>query len=140
MTGSAEATSNEDGEARQPTLENYTMMEAFGWYVPADQKHWLRLQRAVAGFKATSIDNPWISPGCKVRARRVRLRHLRPVRAGEFDQKGGVSTKWGIKEDLVQLVRSARDVGVEIYWDAVLNQKAGADRAEQCQVVEVDPN
>ena len=47
------------------TPENFTMMEAFEWYVPADQKHWQRLCDAVIGLKATGIDNLWLPPGCK---------------------------------------------------------------------------
>ncbi|KAI4149767.1 MAG: hypothetical protein L6R39_002428 [Caloplaca ligustica] len=123
------------------TPENYTMMEAFEWYVPADQRHWKRLRQAVAGLKATGIDNLWIPPGCKGSSQQGNGYDIYDLfDLGEFDQKGGVATKWGTKEDLVQLVQSAREEGVGIYWDAVLNQKAGADRTEQFQVVEVDPN
>jgi alpha-amylase len=59
---------------------------------------------------------------------------------GEFEQKGSRRTKWGNKEDLMELARSAKDIGIGLYWDAVLNHKAGADRIEKCRVVEVDPN
>jgi len=37
---------------------------------------------------------------------------------GEFDQKGGKETKWGTKEELLELVKKATDSGVGIYWDA----------------------
>ncbi|KAL9601499.1 MAG: hypothetical protein Q9219_002451 [cf. Caloplaca sp. 3 TL-2023] len=125
----------------QSTPENYTMMEAFEWYVPADQKHWERLRRAVAGLKATGIDNLWIPPGCKGSSQQGNGYDIYDLYdLGEFDQKGGVSTKWGTKEELVHLVETAKNVGVGIYWDAVLNQKAGADCTERCQVVEVDAN
>lgn len=117
------------------------MMEAFEWYVPADQKHWQRLHKAIPGLKATGIDNLWIPPGCKGSSQQGNGYDIYDLYdLGEFDQKGGISTKWGTKEDLVKLVKVANDAGVGIYWDAVLNQKAGADRTEKCQVVEVDPN
>lgn len=117
------------------------MMEAFEWYVPADQKHWQRLCKVIPGLKATGIDNLWIPPGCKGSSQQGNGYDIYDLYdLGEFDQKGGVSTKWGSKEDLLKLVESANDAGVGIYWDAVLNQKAGADRTETCQVVEVDPN
>jgi alpha-amylase len=57
---------------------------------------------------------------------------------GEFDQKGSRATKWGTKEELVQLTAAARDLGVGVYWDAVLNHKAGADFTERFLAVEVD--
>lgn len=59
---------------------------------------------------------------------------------GEFDQKGGKGTKWGEKEELVELCKKAKELGVGIYWDAVLNHKAGADEKETFQVVDVDEN
>jgi alpha-amylase len=59
---------------------------------------------------------------------------------GEFDQKGSISTRWGPKEDLQALIAAARDVGIGIYWDAVLNHKAGADFTEKFSTVKVDPN
>ena len=49
-------------------------------------------------------------------------------------------TKWGSKEDLVKLGAKAKEVGLGLYWDAVLNHKAGADRKEKCQAIEVDNN
>ncbi|KAL8942630.1 MAG: hypothetical protein Q9216_001543 [Gyalolechia sp. 2 TL-2023] len=116
-------------------------MEAFEWYVPADQQHWQRLRRALAGLKATGIDNLWIPPGCKGASQHGNGYDVYDLYdLGEFDQKGGVPTKWGRKDELVQLVQSASDVGIGIYWDAVLNQKAGADHVERCQIVEVDPD
>lgn len=56
---------------------------------------------------------------------------------GEFDQKGAVKTKWGTKEELQSLTKKAKELGVGIYFDAVLNHKAGADRKEKCRVVKV---
>lgn len=57
---------------------------------------------------------------------------------GEFDQKGSVATKWGTKEELLKLAHTAKDNGVGIYWDAVLNHKFAADRKEKCLAQEVD--
>lgn len=59
---------------------------------------------------------------------------------GEFDQKGGVATKWGTKEQLLELSSKAKELGVGLYWDAVLNHKAAADKKEKVKVVEVDQN
>ena len=58
---------------------------------------------------------------------------------GEFDQKGTRATRWGPKEDLQSLVQTAQDMNVGIYWDTVLNQKAGADSTEKFTVVKMDP-
>ena len=59
---------------------------------------------------------------------------------GEFDQKGGVSTNWGTKEELLSLVSTAKEHGIVTYIDAVLNHKFGADRVERFGATEVDTN
>ena len=116
-------------------------MQAFEWYVPADQKHWQRLRDASIGLKATGIDNIWIPPGCKASSPQGNGYDVYDLYdLGEFDQKGGKSTKWGAKEDLLLLIKQADEAGLGIYWDAVLNHKAAADHKETCRAVEVDPN
>ncbi len=51
-----------------------------------------------------------------------------------------MATKWGTKDELLKLCKAAKDNGVGLYWDAVLNHKFAADHRERCQAVEVDPN
>lgn len=59
---------------------------------------------------------------------------------GEFDQKAGVRTKYGTKEELLELAKTAKENDVVIYVDAVLNHKFGADQVERFKAKEVDPN
>jgi alpha-amylase len=49
---------------------------------------------------------------------------------GEFDQKGGKPTKYGTKEELCRMIKTARDNGIVTYVDAVLNHKFGAEKTE----------
>lgn len=42
---------------------------------------------------------------------------------GEFDQKGGRGTKYGTKEQYLELVKKAKEAGIISYIDAVLNHK-----------------
>lgn len=115
------------------------MLEAFEWNVPADQQHWQRLQRQLSALKATGVDNLWLPPGCKASSPDCNGYDIYDLYdLGEFDQKGGWSTKWGSKEELIALSIKAKEVGVGLYWDAVLNHKAAADNVEKCTVVEVD--
>ncbi|KAL4074915.1 glycoside hydrolase family 13 protein [Scleroderma yunnanense] len=58
---------------------------------------------------------------------------------GEFDQKGTIATRWGTKEQLIQSCSIAKQHGVGVLIDAVLNHKLGADRVETFTVVSVDP-
>ena len=48
---------------QEPTPENLTMMQGFEWDVPADQKHWARLEKHVPQLKEVGIDNIWLPPG-----------------------------------------------------------------------------
>lgn len=120
--------------------QNTLMMQGFEWHVPTDQRHWHRLYKALPSLKDAGVDNIWIPPGCKAMhpsGTGYDLYDLYDL--GEFDQKGTKATRWGSKEDLQQLVHAARDTGIGIIWDTVLNHKAGADCTERFQAVQVDP-
>lgn len=45
---------------------------------------------------------------------------------GEFDQKGGVPTKYGTKEEFLAAVAAAQQAGIQVYADIVLNHLGGA--------------
>jgi alpha-amylase len=47
---------------------------------------------------------------------------------------------WGLKDDLQALLAAARECGIGIYWDTVLNHKAGADFTEKFSAVKVNPD
>ncbi|KAF3765408.1 family 13 glycoside hydrolase [Cryphonectria parasitica EP155] len=116
-----------------------TMMQAFEWYVPADHKHWARLEKQIPQLKRWGVDNLWIPPGCKGSSTEGNGYDIYDLYdLGEFDQKGGVATKWGNKEELVQMTETANQHGVGLYWDAVLNHRFAADRKEKCMAHEVD--
>jgi len=126
---------------RKPTTTNSTMLQGFEWHVPADGQHWNRLSGQLEALKSIGVDNLWLPPGCKAASPEGNGYDIYDLwDLGEFDQKGAVRTKWGSKEDLMNLSKKSKDVGVGLYWDCVLNHKAGADSLERCRVVEVDQN
>ncbi|MCL1809282.1 MAG: alpha-amylase family glycosyl hydrolase [Clostridiales bacterium] len=49
---------------------------------------------------------------------------------GEFDQKGGVPTWFGTKDELLDLIKSAHSLGMQVYADLVFNHNSGADSQE----------
>lgn len=57
---------------------------------------------------------------------------------GEFDQKGSVRTKYGTIEDALALSAISEETGMKLYFDAVLNHKAGADHTEKCRAEKVE--
>jgi alpha-amylase len=129
---------NQESE-KNPTITNSTLLQGFEWNVPADGKHWKRLLGEIPALKAIGVNNVWLPPGCKASSPQGNGYDIYDLwDLGEFDTKGGVGTKWGTKDELMELAKKAREEGVGLYWDAVLNHKAGADRTEDCRVVEVD--
>jgi alpha-amylase len=126
---------------QEPTPENMTMFQGFEWNSKADKQHWKRLTEQLPKLKAIGIDNIWLPPGCKASSDQGNGYDIYDLYdLGEFDQKGGKGTKWGFREELNELSAKAKEVGIGLYWDAVLNHKAGADETEKCRVVEVDEN
>ncbi|KAF2744028.1 glycoside hydrolase family 13 protein [Sporormia fimetaria CBS 119925] len=127
-------------QEQAPTPENHTLFQAYEWNVPADNQHWQRLTRALPSLAAIGLDNIWLPPGCKAASPQGNGYDIYDLYdLGEFDQKGSRATKWGTKDELVKLCDAAKDTGIGVYWDAVPNHKAGADRTERCRIVEVDP-
>ena len=125
-----------------PAAQNKTLFQAWEWNVPADQKHYQRLLGALDSFNNIGITTIWLPPACKAAAgsngNGYDIYDLWDL--GEFDQKGSVATKFGKRDELKQLADKAKDLGIGILFDAVLNHKAGADKTEKCKVIDVDDN
>lgn len=120
--------------------ENVLMMQGFEWHVPADQRHWKRLRKALPSLKDIGVDNIWIPPGCKGMDPSGTGYDLYDMYdLGEFYQKGCRATRWGSKESLQRFGRVAQKLSIGIYWDTVLNHKAGADYTESFAAVKVNP-
>ncbi|KAL4880235.1 glycoside hydrolase superfamily [Aspergillus karnatakaensis] len=119
---------------------NALMFQAFEWHVPDDRAHWSRLQQLLPSLKAMGVDNIWIPPGCKPASTSGNGYDIYDLYdLGAFDQKGSVPTKWGTKQELQNFALAAQNMGIGVYWDAVLNHKAGADCLERFLAVKVDP-
>ncbi|KAF2442633.1 glycoside hydrolase family 13 protein [Karstenula rhodostoma CBS 690.94] len=126
-------------EDRTPTPANATLFQAFEWNVPADHAHWKRLTKVLPDLSSIGLSSFWLPPGCKAASHQGNGYDIYDLYdLGEFDQKGKRATKWGTKEELLELSKLAKEKGVGLHWDAVLNHKAGADKTEKCRVVEVD--
>ncbi|WP_081413948.1 alpha-amylase [Chryseobacterium daeguense] len=57
---------------------------------------------------------------------------------GEFDQKGGIPTRYGTKEEYLNAIKKAHEAGLSVYADIVLNHRMGGDEDEQITVHQVD--
>lgn len=121
--------------------ENAVLCEAFEWHLPADHKHWKRLRLALPSLKAIGIDHLWLPPGAKAKDLESNGYDIYdPYDLGEFNQKGGIPTKWGTKEDLTELAVECKRMKMGMIWDAIFNHRGYADGTEIVTVVEVDQN
>ncbi|KAI9701637.1 MAG: hypothetical protein M1820_006408 [Bogoriella megaspora] len=120
--------------------DNLTLFQAFEWNAPADQRHYRRLRHILPHLKGVGINRLWIPPASKghhPKGNGYDIYDLYDL--GEFHQKGSRSTKWGPKEDLMDLAKDAQNAGIGLYYDAVLNHRCGGDATERVKVVVVDP-
>ncbi|KAK4183137.1 alpha-amylase [Podospora australis] len=125
-----------------PCPQNQLMVQGFEWYIPPDHQHWRRLSQILPSLSHLGVSHLWIPPACKAAhgpdGNGYDIYDLYDL--GEFPQKGSTGTKWGTKEELVDLTQIASEqYGVKILFDAVLNHKTGADFKEQCWGKQVDP-
>ncbi|KAI7217253.1 glycoside hydrolase family 13 protein [Hortaea werneckii] len=131
--------------------ENELLLQTFEWHTPSQppapnethspNSHYARLTRIVPSLASLGVTGFWLPPGCKANE---------PSGAGngydcydiwdlgEFDQKFTRSVKWGSREELNDLLQAAKQQGVEIIWDSVLNHKTAGDGTEETWAVEVD--
>ena len=122
------SSSSTDGEMTE-TPENKCIFQCFEWHAPADGKHYERLRNSLKEYKRIGINALWLPPACKASSPESNGYDVYDLYdLGEFDQKGSIATKWGSKDELLQIAQRAKELGIDLYFDAVLNHKACADR------------
>ncbi|MEJ7557987.1 MAG: alpha-amylase [Pedobacter sp.] len=123
-------------------MENHTMLQYFEWYYPKDGTLWKKFQAHAEKLKQSGIDTVWLPPAHKgmegLESRGYDSYDLYDL--GEFNQQGSVRTKYGTKDEYIAAVKSAKEHGVQVYADIVLNHLGGADEHEPVIVRKVDPN
>lgn len=131
------------------SAENRTLFQTFEWHTqsqpPAPNEthspnsHFARLTRILPHLASVGVTSIWLPPGCKANTPQGNGYDCYDLwDLGEFDQKYARSTKWGSREELRDLMGTARREGVECVWDAVLNHKTAGDETDEAWAVEVD--
>lgn len=120
---------------------NRTILQTFEWHTPSSGDHYKNLISQLPKFSELGITAIWLPPGCKANNPKGNGYDIYDLwDLGEFDQKESRSTKWGSREDLDELIGFARECGIDVIWDAVINHKQAGDRVEDgIWAVEVDP-
>lgn len=121
---------------------NGVMMQYFHWYIEPDGNLWNELAKNAKDLAEVGITSLWLPPAYKGLdgGRDVGYGVYDMFDLGEFDQKGSVRTKYGTKDEYVNAIKTAKEAGLRIYADVVLNHKMGADGEEEVEATPMDPN
>jgi len=111
---------------------NGVMMQYFHWYIPADGTLWNTVLSKSTELSEAGITALWLPPAYKGigGSGDVGYGVYDLYDLGEFDQKGSVRTKYGTRTQYLDAVAAIKTAGIQVYADAVLNHRMGADRAE----------
>ncbi|PVH95335.1 glycoside hydrolase family 13 protein [Periconia macrospinosa] len=121
-------------------MQNRTIFQTFEWNLPATHSHYTSLLSALPTLHRIGLTALWLPPACKAgnsSGNGYDIYDLYDL--GEFNQRGSLPTKWGTKQDLMALAEKAHELGVDLYFDAVLNHRCGGDDKEVIRAVEVCP-
>lgn len=122
-------------------LENGVIYQVFHWEYPADGSLYRKLKDEAQALSDLGISSVWMPPACKGTSQEdVGYGSYDYWDLGEFDQKGGIRTKYGTKDELISCIKALHEAGIAVYADMVFNHKGGADFSETFSAVMVDAN
>ena len=121
---------------------NGTMMQCFHWDYPAGGTLWDEVAANASDLASAGFTALWLPSPCKAMdgAQDVGYGIYDLFDLGEFNQKGSVATKYGTRAQLEAAIGSARQAGLQVYLDTVLNHKGGADATEVTTGTPVSPD
>lgn len=121
-------------------MENFTLFQFFHWYYSAEGNLWQHARDEAAQLAEWGVTHIWLPPAFKS----YRGTH-EPGYAvydiydiGEFDQQGGIRTRYGTKAEYLDCIKALQDKGIKVLADIVLNHKLGADETEMVPVRKVN--
>lgn len=119
---------------------NITMMQYFEWYYPDNCTLWHKVKKEAQNLKNLGINMVWLPPAYKGAAgiHDVGYGVYDLYDLGEFDQKGTVPTKYGLKDQYIEAIEALHRNDIKVLADVVFNQKMGADETEEVIAQEVD--
>lgn len=117
---------------------NGVMIQFFHWYHPG--AIWNEFAEKAEHLKELGFTAAWLPPATKssIGKKGRGYEVYDPYDLGEFDQKGGISTRYGTKEEYLKAIKKAHDFGISVYADIVLNHRMGGDEEENITVHKVN--
>ncbi|MCL9638732.1 alpha-amylase [Lactococcus lactis] len=109
-----------------------TILQAFEWYLPSDSQHWNNIKENIPDLGKLGFSGLWLPPAFKAASgvEDVGYGTYDLFDLGEFDQKGTIPTKYGTKDEYLDLINTLHHNNIEVYADIVFNHMMGADETE----------
>ena len=119
-------------------MENGVMMQYFHWYTP-EGNLWNEVKEQAPFLASLGINALWLPPACKAAAGLASAGYdpYDLYDLGEFNQKGGVRTKYGTKKEYIDAIHALHKNDMQAIVDVVINHKAGADETERVLAIKV---
>lgn len=123
-------------------MSHRTLLQFFHWYYPQGGKLWSEVAERSEEIVSLGITDVWLPPAGKGAdgGASVGYDTYDIFDLGEFDQKGGIATKYGDRAALEQATDRLKDAGLRVIHDVVFNHKMGADELEEVQVRRANPD
>gem|GEM_PF-39662 len=126
----------EPSHGQSPAEINGVMLQAFYWNVPQATpagSWWKNLEQKADEFAGAGFTAIWLPPPYKGAAGALDVGYGVYDRydLGEFEQKGGIATRYGTLADLKSAIGSLKSKHIQVYADVVMNHMMGADQNDQ---------
>ncbi|UOE41659.1 alpha-amylase [Chryseobacterium suipulveris] len=121
---------------------NATLLQSFHWYSEGNGSLYHHIKDSSDWLKELGISAVWFPPAYKGAGGGYSVGYdpYDLFDLGEFDQKGTIPTKYGTKEDYLEVIKTLKEKEIAVIADIVLNHKAGGDEKERFNAVKVDEN
>lgn len=119
---------------------NPTLLQSFHWYSEGNATLYDHIKDTSDWLVELGITSVWFPPAYKAAGGGYSVGYdpYDLYDLGEFEQKGTKATKYGTKEQYLEVCKTLQSKGLSIMADIVLNHKAGGDEKEKFHVVQVD--
>lgn len=119
---------------------NGTIIQYFEWYLNCEEGLWNKLKLDAENLSTLGITAAWLPPAYKGIGGKNEVGYgvYDVYDLGEFNQKGGIATKYGTKDEYIRAIESLKQNFISVYPDIVLNHKMGADKEQDILVNRCD--
>jgi len=120
---------------------NLTLIQFFHWYY-RDKTLWNDFASETAHLSQLGVTHAWLPPPYKGGTGTLSVGYdvYDLFDLGEFDQKGTIATKYGLKQEFVKAVQNAHKNNIQVIADTAFNHKAHGDEVEKIMVRKVNPD